>query len=77
MILEPHPKLSRLSPSDKLMLVTGLWDDLAAHPGQIPVTDEVITQLDRRMEQHRKDPAAVSTWEEVQLRILGHILPVE
>ena len=77
MILEQHPELSRLSPSDKLMLVTELWDDLATNPDQIPVTDVVIAELDRRMEQHRKDPAAVSTWEEVQLRILGHILPVE
>ena len=77
MILEQHPELSHLSPSDKLMLVTELWDDLATNPDQIPVTDVVIAELDRRMEQHRKDPAAVSTWEEVQLRILGHILPVE
>jgi putative addiction module component (TIGR02574 family) len=77
MILEQHPELSRLSPADKLMLVTELWDDLAAHPDQIPVTDEVIAELDRRMEEHRKDPTAVSTWEEVQLRILGRILPVE
>ena len=75
MILEQHPELSRLSPSDKLMLVTELWDDLAAHPGQIPVTDEVITQLDRRMEKFKKDPPAVTTWEEVQLRVLGQIEP--
>ena len=77
MILEQHPELSRLSPSEKLMLVTELWDNLAANPDQIPVTDEVVAELDRRMEEHRKTPAAVSTWEEVQLRILGHILPVE
>ena len=57
------------------MLVTELWDDLAAHPGQIPVTDEIITQLDRRMEEYKKDPTAVTTWEEFQIRIPGHICP--
>jgi putative addiction module component (TIGR02574 family) len=77
MILEQHPELSRLSPADKLMLVNELWDDLAANPDQIPVSDEVIAELDRRMEVYKKDPTAVSTWEEIQLRILGHIQPIE
>ncbi|MDB6070020.1 MAG: addiction module protein [Verrucomicrobiales bacterium] len=77
MILEHHPELSRLSPSDKLMLVTELWEDLAAQPDQIPVSDEVIAELDRRMLAHEKNPTAVTTWEEIQLRILGRILPKE
>ena len=77
MILEQHPELSRLSPADKLMLVNELWYDLAANPDQIPVSDEVIAELDRRMEVYKKDPTAVSTWEEIQLRILGHIQPIE
>ena len=75
MILEQHPELSRLSPSDKLMLVNELWDELAANPHQIPVSDEVTAELDRRMEEYRKDPTAVTTWEEVQLRVLGQIEP--
>ncbi len=75
MILEQHPELSQLSPSDKLMLVNELWDDLAANPHQIPVSDEVTAELDRRMEEYRKDPTAVTTWEEVQLRVLGQIEP--
>jgi len=77
MILEQHPELSRLSPADKLMLVNELWDDLASNPDQIPVSDEVVAELDRRMEVYKKDPTAVSTWEEIQLRILGHIQPIE
>ena len=71
MILEQHPELSRLSPADKLMLVNELWDDLAANPDQIPV----IAELDRRMEDYRKDPTAVTTWDEIQIRILGTPLP--
>jgi putative addiction module component (TIGR02574 family) len=70
-ILEEHPDIQRLSPSEKLVLVTELWDDLAAHPADVPVTPEQIAELDRRMEDYRRDPTQVTTWEAIKLRILG------
>jgi putative addiction module component (TIGR02574 family) len=70
-ILEQHPDIQRLSPSEKLALVTELWDDLAAHPADIPVTGAQIAELDRRMEEYRKDPKQVTTWEVIKQRILG------
>ncbi len=70
-ILEQHPDIQRLSPSEKLALVTELWDDLAAHPADVPVTGEEITELDRRMEEYRKDPTKVTTWEAIKRGILG------
>jgi putative addiction module component (TIGR02574 family) len=71
MILEQHPDLRRLSPAEKLSLVTELWDDLAAHPETVPVTPEQIAELDRRMAAYRKDPSQVTTWEAIKTRILG------
>ena len=71
MILEQHPELRRLSPADKLALVTELWDDLAAHPEDVPVAPELIAELDRRMEAYHKDPTQVTTWEAVKARLLG------
>ncbi len=71
MILEQHPELRELSPSEKLALVSELWDDLAAHPGSVPVTPEQIAELDRRREAYRQDPSQVTTWEAVKARILG------
>lgn len=71
MILEQHPELRRLSPADKLALVAELWDDLAAHPENVPVTPELIAELDRRMADYRKDPTQVTTWEAVKARLLG------
>ena len=70
-ILEKHPDIQRLSPSEKLVLVTELWDDLASHPTDIPVTAEQIAELDRRMEDYRKDPTQVTTWEAILPRIGG------
>jgi len=52
-------------------LVTELWDDLAAHPADIPVTGEEIAELDRRMAEYRKDPTQVTTWDAIKQRILG------
>jgi putative addiction module component (TIGR02574 family) len=51
MILDRHPDIRRLSPAEKLILATELWDDLAAHPAYIPVTEEQIAELDRRMDE--------------------------
>lgn len=71
MILEQHPEIQRLSPTEKLALVSELWDDLAAQPENVPVTPEQIAELDRRMEDYRRDPAKVTTWEAIKQRILG------
>lgn len=71
MILERHPELQRLSSSEKLALVSELWDELAAHPEEVPVTPEQIAELDRRMEAYRKDPTQVTTWEAIKARLLG------
>ena len=71
MILETIPGLSELSPTEKLLLVSELWDDLAAHPAEIPVSPEQIAELDRRMEEYRRDPTRVTSWEKIQERILG------
>ena len=71
MILEQHPELKELPSSQKLLLVSELWDDLAAHPEQVPVTREQMAEIDRRMEAYRKDPTQVTTWEAIKARILG------
>ena len=71
MILERHPEPRQLSPAGKLARVSELWDDLAAHPEQVPAAPEQLAELDRRMEAYRQDPAQVMTWEAVRARILG------
>jgi putative addiction module component (TIGR02574 family) len=77
MILETIPDVNRLTPAQKLLLVTELWDDLAAHPTEVPVSREQIAELDRRMEAYRRDRSQVTTWEAIQQRILGRTLGSE
>ncbi len=71
MILEAIPEVSRLTPADKLLLVSELWDDLAAHPAEVPVSREQLAELDRRLEAYHRDPSQVTTWEAIRERLLA------
>ena len=71
MILEKFPEVQRLSPSEKLQFVAELWNDLESHPTEVPVSSEVIAELDRRMEHFKQHPDEFTTWDAVKNRILG------
>jgi putative addiction module component (TIGR02574 family) len=58
-----------LSPSEKLQLVEGLWDDLAATPEAVPVHDWQREELARRKANLLKNPGPGLTWEEVKRRV--------
>ena len=75
MILEKFPEVQRLSPSEKLIFVSELWNDLEAHPCEVPVSREIIAELDRRMDRFRQHPDEFTTWEEVKERVLGSKQP--
>jgi putative addiction module component (TIGR02574 family) len=70
-MIEKIPELRTLSASEKLTLVTELWEDLASQPEDIPITSEQIAEVDRRLEEYRRNPSLGSSWEEVKARILG------
>ena len=65
MILEKFPEVQQLSPSEKLLFVSELWNDLEAHPSEVPDSREVIAELDRRMEHFKAHPDEFTTWEAV------------
>ena len=46
-MIERIPELRTLSPSEKLTLVTELWDDLASNPEDIPITSEQMAEIER------------------------------
>jgi putative addiction module component (TIGR02574 family) len=71
MILEKFPEVQRLSPSEKLMFVSELWNDLEEHPSEVPVSREIIEELDRRMKHFQQHPEEFTTWDAVKQRIAG------
>jgi putative addiction module component (TIGR02574 family) len=70
MILEKFPEVRLLTASEKLIFVSELWNDLEEHPSEVPVSREILAELDRRMEHFRQHPEEFTTWEEVKDRIL-------
>lgn len=63
-----HAALLNLSPAERLLLVQDLWDSLDAE--DIPLTDEQMTELDRRKAAYEANPGSGRSWEAVQRRII-------
>jgi putative addiction module component (TIGR02574 family) len=71
MILEQFPEVRSLSSSEKLLFVSELWNDLEENPSEVPVSREILAELDRRMDHFKQHPEEFTTWEAVKQRILG------
>ena len=61
----------QLSTDDRIRFVQDLWDEIAAKPEQVGVTDAERAELDRRLYDHRAAPADGAGWATVKARILG------
>ena len=55
-----------LSVPEQILHVQDLWDRIAAHPEQVPVTEAQRAELRRRLAAHRDDPASGRSWEDVR-----------
>ena len=69
MILDRFPEIQKLSPAEKLMVVSELWNDLEENPAEIPVSREVLAELNRRMQHFQQHPEEFTSWESVKARI--------
>jgi putative addiction module component (TIGR02574 family) len=63
--------IDRLSVAERILLVEDIWDSIAAETAEIPLTEDQRRDLERRLENHRANPRAGSTWEEVRARLRG------
>jgi putative addiction module component (TIGR02574 family) len=61
----------RLSVDERIQLVTAIWDTVAedASTGSLPLPESHRLELDRRLEDRRKDPGAESPWSVVSDRL--------
>lgn len=69
--METLPEVGRLTGPEKLQLAVELWENLQANPDEIPMSAAWIDELDRRMEEHRRNPGNVTSWAAIQSRVLG------
>jgi putative addiction module component (TIGR02574 family) len=71
MTTEQLNEILRSSVEDRLRLIEDIWDSLVESPESLPVTDAQRRELDRRLADHEKDPAAGRSWEEVRASLDG------
>jgi putative addiction module component (TIGR02574 family) len=65
-------ELMKLTPAERIDLVQDLWDSIAQQD-MPPLSDEEREELDRRIEEHRRDPSTAITWEELKVRIVSKL----
>ena len=62
----PAPTFDDLSVPEQILHVQELWDRIAAHPDQVPVTEAQRAELRRRLADHGDDPSVGRSWEDVR-----------
>ena len=62
-----HDELARLTPPERLALISQLWDSL--EDAQLPVSAAQQTELDRRLETLDQDRRAGITWESLKAEL--------
>lgn len=60
-----------LSISERLQLVTEIWDSIAECPDEIELTPTTRKLLDKRLAAYRANPDLGSPWKEVKRRIVS------
>lgn len=58
--------ISRLSPAERILLAEELWDSLAVSPHEVPVPEEHLQELNRRLDAERRGELTSLSWEETK-----------
>lgn len=59
--------LLKLSPAERIQLAQDLWDSVPEE--SIPLTEEQVLELERRLAEHRANPESARAWEEIRERL--------
>ena len=62
-------ELLKLSAAERVQLAQDLWDSILEEPEVLPLTEEQCQELDRRLQEHERDPSTALPWEEVRARL--------
>ena len=62
--------IEKLSVEERIALVEDLWDSIAE---DTPLTEPQRAELDRRLEDHQRDPGNVVPWEVIKASIAARL----
>ena len=66
-----QPNLNDLSPSEKLLLVGDIWDELSKEPAALELTETQKAELLKRYREYQENPTEGDSWEVVKRRLLA------
>ena len=58
--------LEELPIEDKLALINELWEGIVASEVPVPISDELASEIERRLARYRADPSTTRSAEEVR-----------
>ncbi len=72
-VQELEAEALKLPAGERIRLAQELWDSIVpeaeANPDLLPLSEEQIQELERRLAEHKRDPSSALPWEEVRARL--------
>ncbi len=65
--------IDQMTVDEQIALAEAIWDNIAATPEKIPLTEAQKQELERRLAAHRADPSKVTPWEVVKAEALARM----
>jgi putative addiction module component (TIGR02574 family) len=66
--------LLELTPAERIQLAEDLWDSVSSSPENMPgLTAAQLEEIERRLEDHARNPGATIPWEEVRARLWSRL----
>jgi len=62
-------EISQLSVAERIQLVQDIWDTIWSVPENLELTEAQSQELDRRLQNYRREPESSVPWDEVKQRI--------
>lgn len=63
------PGFSELTKAEQIRYLQGLWDRIADHPGEVPVSESHLELVEERLAVYRRDPSRARPAHEILDRL--------
>ncbi len=58
--------IRKLSPAERMALINQIWDTIADDDREVQVTDAAMAEMNRRLEEMKRDPSKSRSFDEVK-----------
>jgi putative addiction module component (TIGR02574 family) len=63
-------EILKLNVAERLRIVEDIWDSIAADSDKLGISDDLRTELDKRMKAYEADPESGVSWEVLRDRLM-------